>query len=71
MLQPSQVRVDDVQRAVAQLAEEDYQRFRDWFTELDERRWDEQLAADAAAGKLDGLAAEALASRERGENIPL
>jgi hypothetical protein len=41
--------------------------FRDWFVEHDWRAWDQQLERDAAAGRLDDPAAEALAEFERGE----
>ena len=40
----------------AQLAE-----FRRWFAEYDSAAWDRQIDQDAASGKLDQLAAEALA----------
>jgi hypothetical protein len=33
--------------------------FRDWFAAFDAAAWDRQLEQDAAAGKLDDLAAEA------------
>ena len=33
--------------------------FRRWFTEFDSAAWDRQLEADASAGKLDALLAEA------------
>lgn len=34
--------------------------FRCWFIELDGEAWDAQMEADAAAGKLDALAEEAI-----------
>jgi hypothetical protein len=41
--------------------------FRDWFAEYAWQLSDRQLEADVAAGKLDDLAAEALAELDRGE----
>jgi hypothetical protein len=35
--------------------------FRRWFAEFDGSAWDRQIEQDAASGKLDQLAAEALA----------
>jgi|SRR6185437_4520492 len=46
--------------AVTQLTEQDLARFREWFAEYDANLWDAHLEADAAAGKLDALAQEAL-----------
>ena len=46
---------------VSQLAPRDLALFRKWFAEFDGAAWDEQIDADAAAGRLDNLAEEALA----------
>ena len=40
--------------------------FRQWFAKFDESVWDAQIEADANAGKLDALAAEALADYQNG-----
>ncbi len=40
---------------------------RAWFVEFDARVWDAQIEADAKAGKLDGLVAEALADYKAGK----
>jgi hypothetical protein len=45
--------------------------FRRWFAQFDARNWDEQIEADAAAGKLDAFAAQALAEHQAGKNRPL
>ena len=37
-----------------------------WISELDWARWDSQVEADAEAGRLDFLIAEAREARERG-----
>lgn len=52
--------VEEIERAVQQLSPDELAAFRAWFTEFDAERWDKQLEADAAAGKLDWLADEAL-----------
>ena len=38
-----------------------------WFLEFDARVWDQQMEADAKAGKLDGLISEALADYKAGK----
>jgi hypothetical protein len=39
---------------------------RQWFAQFDETIWDAQIEADANAGKLEVLAAEALAEYQNG-----
>lgn len=53
-------------KAVAKLSSDEFAQFREWFAEYDGDRWDAQIEADAEAGKLDGLAREALAEYEAG-----
>ena len=50
-----------VENAVKQLSAEELVMFRQWYAQFDSDLWDAQIQADAAAGKLDALAAEALA----------
>lgn len=52
--------VEKTEAQIAALPESDLRSFRNWFAEFDAERWDSKIAADAAAGKLDGLAEEAL-----------
>ena len=58
--------ITEIQQAILSLPAEDYDRFRRWFTELDWERWDREIEADAAAGLLDSLVAEALQAKENG-----
>lgn len=58
--------VDSIEQAVAALSPDDLVRFRRWFAEFDAVAWDRQIEQDAAAGKLDALAAEALADYRSG-----
>jgi hypothetical protein len=48
-----------LEQAVEALAPSDLAEFRRWFAEFDAAAWDRQLEADATAGKLDALLAEA------------
>jgi hypothetical protein len=52
--------VDDIKDAVSKLAPSELDRFRAWFDAFDEARFDQKIERDAKAGKLDGLAEEAL-----------
>jgi hypothetical protein len=50
-----------IERTVEQLSPDELAKFRRWFLEFDAAAWDAQIEADAAAGKFDALADEALA----------
>jgi hypothetical protein len=63
--------VHDIESAVSSLSPEELSRFRDWFFEFDARVWDRKFEADVAAGRLDRLAAEALAEHRAGRSRPL
>ena len=53
--------VKSIENAVKSLAPMELAEFRQWFLEFDGNAWDRQIGLDAATGKLDDLAAEALA----------
>ena len=58
--------VKSIEKAVASLPPSELAEFRRWFAEFDANAWDEQIEQDVAAGKLDALAAEALADYRAG-----
>ncbi len=58
--------VKSIEQAVESLPPSELAEFRRWFTEFDAAAWDRQIEQDAASGKLDGLAAEALADYRAG-----
>lgn len=58
--------VRELEAAVQKLSPEDRAAFRAWFTEFDAEEWDRQMAADAAAGRLDWLVAEAREDSRQG-----
>ncbi|MGZ5432252.1 MAG: hypothetical protein ACXW5U_02710 [Thermoanaerobaculia bacterium] len=64
-------KVESLEKEVEKLTPEELAAFRAWFIEHDWQAWDRQLEEDVAAGKLDKLAAEALAEFERGETREL
>ncbi|MGF1600506.1 MAG: hypothetical protein ACFCU8_00575 [Thermosynechococcaceae cyanobacterium] len=59
--------VESLERAVEKLSPEQLVRFRSWFAAFDANVWDQQIEADAAAGKLDELATEAITEYEAGK----
>ncbi|MDF3061538.1 MAG: hypothetical protein K0S06_1647 [Microvirga sp.] len=63
--------VQDIENAVAQLPPEELAAFRAWFEAFDAARFDERIARDAASGRLDQLADEALADHRRGRSREL
>jgi hypothetical protein len=59
--------VEQLEQRIGNLSPQDLAKFRAWFLEFDARVWDEQIEADAKAGKLDHLVAEALADYKAGK----
>ena len=64
-------RIEDVQQAILNLSKADYTRLGHWLNELDWEKWDRQIEADSAAGKLDFLAAEATEADQQDTLEPL
>lgn len=58
--------VEEIKSAIASLSQEDYARLRDWFSERDWEKWDEEIEKDSSAGKLDFLVKEAVAEKSQG-----
>jgi hypothetical protein len=58
--------VEQIEAAILKLSPQELSQLADWVLDLDQQRWDEQIERDAAAGKLDFLAQEALAEFEAG-----
>ena len=59
-------KLEEIERRIRSLPPEDLTKFREWFVEFDHLLWDRQIEADSKAGKLDKLAAEALADYRAG-----
>jgi hypothetical protein len=56
-----------IERAIEQLPPDELSKFRRWFLEFDAAIWDAQIETDAAAGKFDALAEEALKEYRSGK----
>ena len=59
--------IESIEKAVESLPPAELAEFRRWFAEFDAVAWDAQIDVDAAAGKFDSLAAEALAEHQAGK----
>lgn len=49
-----------VEQSVANFSERELASFREWFYKFDNQIWDEKVASDIDAGKLEKIASEAL-----------
>lgn len=58
--------LEAIENDIKRLSQTELADFRRWFAEFDSNAWDAQIEADAAAGKLDALAEEALAEYKTG-----
>ena len=59
--------LEDLEQRIRGLPPSELAKFRAWFIEFDHLLWDRQIEADSKAGKLEGLAAEALAEYKAGK----
>jgi hypothetical protein len=58
--------IEEIEKAISKLPPDDLARFRAWFEEFEAVRFDSKIERDAAAGKLDRLAEQALADFRTG-----
>jgi hypothetical protein len=58
--------VPEIEAAIQKLPPEQFAQVRDWIAAIDAQRWDTQLEADAASGKLDALGAKAIKDFKEG-----
>jgi len=62
--------VEEIESAITQLKPRDIHLVADWLLECREALWDEKIAADARAGKLDPLIKKAKAAHRAGKATP-
>jgi len=63
--------ITELEKAVTQLSEEEWIRFRAWFDEYYAQMWDKQIEADVQSGRLDDLLAEVEEEYNAGLSKPL
>ena len=61
-------KVKKLESEVRELSPKELADFRKWFVEYDAAAWDAEIAADAANGRLNELADEALADHAAGRS---
>ena len=59
--------LEEIEQRIRRLSSQELAQFRAWFAEFDHALWDRQIEQDSKAGKLDKLAAEALADYKAGK----
>ena len=59
-------KLSEIETSVAKLHEDDFAKFRQWFWEDENEKWDKQIEKDIAEKKLDGLTAKAIADFKKG-----
>jgi hypothetical protein len=64
-------KIEELKKSLEELSLDEQRELADWFIELRERLFDEQIERDILAGKLDALAEEALADLRAGRTTPL
>jgi hypothetical protein len=62
---------EDITSAVEQLPDAERKRFHRWYEEFSSNLWDQQIAEDSEAGRLDQLIEEAIGEDEAGQTTPL
>ncbi|BCM21169.1 MAG: hypothetical protein EKK31_25560 [Hyphomicrobiales bacterium] len=60
-------KLEQIEKSVAELSPEELKAFAAWFEALQADLWDKQIEADAKAGRLDKLVAEARAEIAAGK----
>ena len=63
--------VEDIEKAIEKLGAREFDRLRVWFEEYQAARFDEKIACDAEAGKLDRLADAAGSDFRKGRSREL
>jgi hypothetical protein len=63
--------VQDLERAITQLSQDQLREFRAWFAEHDGQLWDQQFENDVLNGRLDALADEAIEDVRQGRSTDL
>jgi hypothetical protein len=59
--------VDEIKTAIESLPEEEFAQLREWLSEKDWAKWDQQIEKDSELGKLDFLLEEALEEKRTGK----
>ena len=64
-------KVESIEREIESLDDKAFAALRAWFVEYENSRWDREIEADSASGRLDPMIEEALAEHRAGKTKPL
>ena len=59
--------LSEIEQSVAKLQENDFAKFRQWFWEYENEKWDKRIEQDIADKKLDTLASKAISDYNTGK----
>jgi len=59
-------KIEHIEQQISELSQAEFAELREWLMERDWAAWDQKIANDSAAGKLDKLIAEAQAEYTTG-----
>lgn len=62
----SMTHIEELESAIDALSADEYHALRNWFWQRDWEKWDRQIEADVASGKLDFLLQEAQDAKVNG-----
>ncbi len=57
--------IQELEKVISSLPENEYKQFRQWFLEQDWNKWDRQIEEDSRTGKLDFLIEEANEAKKK------
>jgi ribosomal protein S12 methylthiotransferase accessory factor YcaO len=60
-------KISAIREAIETLSEEEYVQLRQWFSERDWKKWDQEIEKDSKSGKLDFLIKEAFDDKRQGK----
>ena len=60
-------KINTIRKAIETLSEEEYVQLRQWFSNRDWKKWDQEIENDSKSGKLDFLIREALDQKRQGK----
>jgi hypothetical protein len=60
-------KINAIRQAIETLSEEEYAQLRQWFSERDWKKWDQEIEKDSKSGKLDFLFGEAFDQKRQGK----
>ncbi len=64
-------RLSEIEKAISELSTTDFQKFRQWFFQFDNERWDAKIEKDVADNRLSFLAEEALKDYKAGKSTEI